>query len=71
MEEVRKAVQAGVEAKGDEWDEDDWDGFVQEAALWLLKEKDEDEDDVTNAAVGLIVYGATTEEKLQNVADDV
>uniref|UniRef100_A0A7S2SGY0 Uncharacterized protein n=1 Tax=Mucochytrium quahogii TaxID=96639 RepID=A0A7S2SGY0_9STRA len=69
MEEVRKAVQAGVEAKGEEWDEDDWEGFVQEAALWLLEEKGKKNKWVVSAAVGLILYGATTEEDLQLVAD--
>ena len=68
LEEVRQEVKAGVEAKGEEWDDDDWDGFVEEAAWWLKSECGEKKRKVVAGAVGLIVYGATTEEKLQNVA---
>jgi hypothetical protein len=44
--------------------------FIEKVGEWLVEDKNEDEDDVVEALVGLISYGATTEEKLQNVADD-
>jgi hypothetical protein len=61
------AVKAGVEAKGKKWKDSKWEGLVQEVVQWLLGEE-EDTDDVVAAAVGLIVYGVTTEKKLQAVA---
>jgi hypothetical protein len=38
--------------------------------LWLLNEKGKKKKYVIEAAVGLIVYGVTTEEELQSVADN-
>jgi len=66
LDEVRFDVQAKVETAGKKWKDDKWKGFVHDAVEWLLG-KNEDPDDVIAAAVGLIVYGATTEEKLQKV----
>eukprot|EP00978_Attheya_sp_CCMP212_P037530 scaffold177952_cov29-Attheya_sp.AAC.1 len=63
------AVKAGVEGKGEEWDDDNWSAFVGEVVLWL-HEEGEKKKRVVAAAVGLIVYGATTEKKLQAVADN-
>ena len=67
LDEVRADVQAKVETAGKKWKDDKWEGFVHDAVEWLLG-KNEDPDDVAEAAAGLIVYGATTEEKLQSVA---
>ena len=70
LNEVRAAVQDKVKAKEGEWDDDDWTPFLTEVVLWLRDEKDEKKKHVVAAAVGLLVYGATTEEKLQAVADN-
>ena len=67
LDEVRAAVQAKVEAKGEEWDEDDWTPFVQEAVLWLHDEKNKKKKHVVAAAAGLVLYGVTNEEELQAV----
>jgi len=66
LDEVKVAVQAKVETAGKKWRDDKWKGFVHAVALWLLNNK-EHRDDVVDAAAGLIVYGATTEEKLKSV----
>ncbi len=47
-----------------------WSDFIKDVVSFLIDEKNEDSDNVVEAAVGLIVYGATTQEKLQNVADN-
>ena len=60
-------VKTGVEKAEKKWKDSKWEGFVEKVALWLLDEKKEDGDDVAAAVTGLIVYGATTEEKLQRV----
>ena len=39
LDEVKVAVQVKVEAKGREWDNDDWSPFLNEVVLWLLNEK--------------------------------
>jgi hypothetical protein len=62
-------VKTGLEKAEKTWKDSKWEGFVKKVALWLLDEKEEDGDDVAAAVTGLIVYGATTEEKLQKVAD--
>ena len=67
LEAVRVAVQAAVEKKEGSWDPSDWSDFVVDVASFLLKER-EKPSKVVAAAVGLIVYGATTLEKLQGVA---
>jgi hypothetical protein len=45
-----------------------WSDFIKDVVSFLVDEKSEDPDQVVEAAVGLIVYGATTQEKLQGVA---
>jgi len=67
LKEAKKEVQKGVKAKDKTWKDSKWEGFVQGVAWWLYNEKKEDADEVVAAAVGLIVSGATTEEKLQRV----
>jgi hypothetical protein len=44
-----------------------WSDFIKDVVSFLINEKSEDSDNVVEAAVGLIVYGATTQEKLQGV----
>ncbi len=46
-----------------------WSDFLKHAVAFLLTEG-RDQDDVVAAAVGLIVYGVTTEKELQGVADN-
>jgi hypothetical protein len=68
LEAVRVAVQAAVEKKEGSWDPSDWSD-VEDVVSFLLNEG-EKRSKVVAAAVGLILYGATTQEKLQNVADN-
>ena len=65
--EVRADVKAAVEASGTKWKDSKWSGFTVEVVSFLLG-KNEDVGDVVAAAAGLILYGATTKEKLQAVA---
>ena len=69
LEAVRAAVQEAVEKKEGSWDDGDWSVFVEDVVSFLLKQG-ETRSKVVAAAVGLIVYGATTQEKLQGVADN-
>ncbi len=66
LEAVRVAVQAAVEKKEGGWDPSDWSD-VEDVVSFLLNEG-EKRSKVAAAAVGLIVYGATTKDKLQGVA---
>jgi hypothetical protein len=66
LEAVCVAVQAAVEKEGS-WDDGDWSVFVEDVVSFLLK-VGEKRSKVVAAAVGLIVYGANTREKLQGVA---
>ena len=68
LEAVRVAVQAAVEKKEGSWEPSDWSD-VEDVVSFLLNEG-EKRSKVVAAAVGLIVYGATTQEKLQGVADN-
>jgi hypothetical protein len=61
------AVHAAVEARNKRWKATMWSDFLKHAVAFLLA-KGRDQDDVVAAAVGLIVYGVTTEEDLQGVA---
>ena len=67
LEAVRVAVQAAVEKKEGSWDDGDWSVFVEDVVSFLLKQG-ETHPKVVAAAAGLIVYGATTQAKLQGVA---
>ena len=67
LDEVLAGVQDRMKAKEGEWDDDDYTPFVAKVVLWLHN-KGEKKKHVIAAAAGLIVYGATTEEKLQSVA---
>jgi hypothetical protein len=62
LEAVRVAVQAAVEKEGS-WDDGDWSVFVVDVVSFLLG-KHKKQSFVVAAAVGLIVYGVTTEEEL-------
>jgi hypothetical protein len=64
---VRADVKAAVEASGKKWKDSSWSAFIVEVVSFLLG-KGRDLDDTVAAAVGLIVYGVTTEEELQAVA---
>jgi hypothetical protein len=66
LEAVRVAVQAAVEKKEGSWEPSDWSD-VEDMVSFLLNEG-EKRSKVVAAAVCLIVYGATTQEKLQGVA---
>ncbi len=66
LEAVRVAVQAAVE-KERSWDDGDWSVFVVDVVSFLLG-KHKKQSFVVATAVGLIVYGVTTEEDLQGVA---
>ena len=70
LEAVRLAVQAAVGTRNKTWKDSMWSDFVKDVVSFLIDEKSEDSDDVVEAAVGLIVYGATTQEKLQGVSDN-
>ena len=65
--DVRAAVQKMVEKKEGSWDDGDWSVFVEDVVSLLLKQG-ETHPQVVAATAGLIVYGATTQEKLQGVA---
>ena len=65
LEAVRVAVQAAVEKKQGSWEPSDWSD-VEDVVSFLLNEG-EKRYKVVAAAAGLIVYGATTQEKLQGV----
>jgi hypothetical protein len=64
--DVRAAVQKMVEKKEGSWDDGDWSVFVEDVVSFLLHNR-ENHRDVVAAAVGLIMYRATTLEKLQGV----
>ena len=66
VEAVRVAVRAKVEGPDHAWSDKKFDSFVRDVVVLLLGS--EEKSDVVAAAVGLIVYGATTLEKLQGVA---
>ena len=68
LEAVRVAVQAAVDPNLEgSWDDGDWSVFVVDVVSFLLG-KHKKQSFVVAAAVGLIVYGVTTEEELQSVA---
>jgi hypothetical protein len=67
LEAVRLAVQAAVGTRNKTWKHSMWSDFIKDVVSFLVDEKREDPDNVVEAAVGLIVYGATTQEKLQGV----
>jgi hypothetical protein len=64
---LEATVHAAVEARNKRWKATMWSDFLKHAVAFLLA-KGRDQDDVVAAAVGLIVYGVTTEEDLQGVA---
>jgi hypothetical protein len=68
LEAVRAAVRAKEKGRDHAWSDKKFDSFVRDVVVLLLG--DEEESDVVAAAVGLVVYGATTQDKLQNVADN-
>ncbi len=63
---LEAVVHAAVEARNKRWKATMWSDFLKHAVVFLLT-KGRDQDDVVAAAVGLIVYGVTTEEELQGV----
>ena len=65
--DLEAAVHAAVEARNKRWKVTMWSDFLKRAVAFLLT-KGRDQDDVVAAAVGLILYGVTTEEELQGVA---
>jgi hypothetical protein len=65
--ELESAVHAAVEARNERWKVTMWSDLLKRAVAFLLT-KGRDQDDVVAAAVGLIVYGVTTEEEVQGVA---
>ena len=65
--QLEAAVHAAVEARNKRWKATMWSDFLKHAVAFLLA-KGRDQDDVVAAAVGLIVYGVTTEEDLQGVS---
>ena len=67
LNDVRPAVQAAVGTRNKTWKDSMWSDFMKDVVSFLVDEKSEDPDNVVEAAVGLIVYGATTQEKLQGV----
>jgi hypothetical protein len=67
LEAVRVAVQAAVEKKEGNWDPSDWSDFVVDVVSFLLR-RHKKQSFVVAAAVGLILFGVTTEEELQGVA---
>ena len=64
---LEAAVHAAVEARNKRWKATMWSDFLKHAVAFLLTEG-RDQDAVVAAAVGLIVYGVTTEKELQGVA---
>ena len=66
VEAVRAAVRAKVEGRDHAWSDMKFDSFVRDVVVLLLGK--EEKSDVVAAAVGLIVYGVTTEKDLQGVA---
>ena len=67
LNDVRAAVQAAMGTHNKTWKDSMWSDFIKDVVSFLVDEKSEDPDNVVEAAVGLIVYGATTQEKLQGV----
>ena len=70
LNDVRAMVQAAVGTRNKTWKDSMWSDFVKDVVSFLVDENSEDPDSVVEAAVGLIVYGATTKVKLQGVADN-
>jgi hypothetical protein len=68
LNDVRAAVKAAVGTRNKTWKDSMWSAFIKDVVSFLVDEKSEDPDNVVEAAVGLTVYGATTQEKLQGVA---
>ena len=68
LEKVKESVRTTLLEKNKILLEKEWSVFVREVVI-ILREKGE-EDYVVATATGLIVYGATTEEKLKNIAPD-
>jgi hypothetical protein len=66
LNDVRAMVAVGTRNKT--WKDSMWSDFIKDVVSFLVDDKSEDPDNVVEAAVGLIVYGATTQEKLQGVA---
>ena len=62
-------IKPGVKAKvGDQWKDARWSEYVKGVVWWLHKEKERDDMDTIDAAVGLIKYGIAKEGDLINVA---
>jgi hypothetical protein len=70
LNDVRAAVQAAMGTHNKTWKDSMWSDLIKDVVSFLVDEKSEDRDNVVEAAVGLIVYGATTQEKLKGVADN-
>jgi len=77
LEAIREAVKRklvkvhGWDLEEDWSDREDWDGFVSEVVWWLFSEKGEGKRrTLVRSAVGLILYGATSVEKIEDIADE-
>jgi hypothetical protein len=66
LEAVRVAVQETVKTRGKKWKDTTWSNFIKDVVSFLLGEG-RDQDDTAAAAVGLILYGVTSEKELQGV----
>jgi len=64
LSQTEKSIQAKV---GDQWRRERWSEFLKEAVWWLHNEKSTDDDDTTDAAVGLITH-RKTEDELKDAA---
>jgi len=63
-------IEKSVEAKmGDQWRKGRWSDFIKEV-VWWLHEKERDDEDTIDAAMGLIKYGIKKKEDLVAVADN-
>ena len=60
LNDVRAKVQAAVRAHNKARKDSMWSDFIKDAVSFLVDEKSEDPGHSVEAAVGLIVYGATT-----------
>jgi len=62
-------IEKSVEAKaGDQWRKGRWSEYVKDVVWWLHNEKERDDEDTVDAAVGLIKYGIKKKEDLVGVA---
>ena len=69
LDDVKTLVKKGVEEHKKKWNDSRWSDFIKEVVLFL-RDKREEDDDVVATATGLIVFGATTLDKLKRIADN-